>query len=133
MRINGISSILDSASAYSSRGATTGKLDSSSVDFSNISASDLQDVNVELYNQGKITFRQSGELALMDGWALRGVNNGQMPSGSINAYSSIDTIVKYQETSGIGYVKATVASWTGLKDALEEYETENQNKTNITV
>lgn len=101
--------------------SSASSITSSPLDFSNISASKLQDVNVELYNQGKITFRQSGELALLDGWALRGVNNGQMPDEPINAYSSIDSIIKYQESNGIGDVKATVASWKGLKDALTTY------------
>lgn len=132
MRISGISSIIGNAAAQSSSGVAaenSGASASSSPDFSNISASNLQDVNVDLYNQGKITLRQSGELALIDGWALRGVNNGQMRTGSLNAYSMIDSIIKYQEESGVGDVKATVASWTGLKEALENYSASNTSDT----
>ena len=138
MRITGISSIIDSASAQSSRGAATQTvgMEASSLDFRNISASNLQDVNAELYNQGKITFRQSGQLALLDGWALRGVNNGELrqsSTGSLNAYSLLDTMISYQETNGIGDVKDTVASLKALRRTLEEYDTKNQSKTAITV
>jgi hypothetical protein len=138
MRISGISSILDNATAQSSSGDTTQKsgiLQSSSLDFSNISASNLQDVNAELYNQGKITLRQSGDLSLLDGWALKGVNNGQLrqsSTGTLNAYSLLDTMINYQETNGIGDVKNTVASLKALRSTLEEYDTNNQNKTAIT-
>ncbi|ACI53281.1 conserved hypothetical protein (plasmid) [Gluconacetobacter diazotrophicus PA1 5] len=138
MRISGISSILDNATAQSSSGATTQKsgiLQSSSLDFSNISASNLQDVNAELYNQGKISLRQSGDLSLLDGWALKGVNNGQLrqsSTGTLNAYSLLDTMINYQETNGIGDVKDTVASLKALRSTLEEYDTNNQNKTAIT-
>lgn len=138
MRISGISSILDNATAQSSSGATAqsgGILESSSLDFSNISASNLQDVNAELYNQGKITLRQSGDLSLLDGWALKGVNDGQLrqsSTGTLNAYSLLDTMINYQETNGIGDVKDTVASLKALRSTLEEYDTNNQNKTTIT-
>lgn len=138
MRISGISSIIDNAIAQSSSGTATkktGVLQSSSVDFSNISAANLQDVNAELYNQGKITFRQSGELSLLDGWALRGINNGQLrqsSTGNLNAYSLLDTMINYQETNGIGDVKDTVASLKTLRSTLEEYDTNNHNKTAVT-
>jgi len=137
MRISGISSILDNATAQSSSGTTTQKsgILQSSLDFSNISASNLQDVNAELYNQGKITLRQSGDLSLLDGWALKGVNNGQLrqsSTGTLNAYSLLDTMINYQETNGIGDVKDTVASLKALRSTLEEYDTTNQNKTTIT-
>lgn len=109
--------------------SSASSLTSSSLDFSNISASKLQDVNVDLYNQGKITLRQSGELSLMDGSALKGVNNGQLPTESLNAYSMLDTMIKYQEGNGIGDVNATVASLNGLKSALENYSNNDTSET----
>ncbi|MFT9447618.1 MULTISPECIES: hypothetical protein [Acetobacteraceae] len=132
MRITSASSIIDNATTQVSSGIATektGVLQSSSLDFSNISASDLQDVNAALYNQGKITFRQSGELSLLDGWALRGVNGGQLrqsSTGNLNAYSLLDTMIKYQETNGIGDVKDTVTSLKALRSTLEEYDMNNQ-------
>ncbi|GAA3677442.1 MULTISPECIES: hypothetical protein [Acetobacteraceae] len=136
MRISGISSIIGNATQSSSGAATekTGILQSSSLDFSNISASNLQDVNAELYDQGKITLRQSGELSLLDGWALQGVNGGQLrqsSTGNLNAYSLLDTMINYQETNGIGDVKDTVASLKALRSTLAEYDTNNQNKTTV--
>ena len=128
MRINSASSIIDNATTQTSTGnatETTGTLQSSSPDFSNISASNLQEANTELYDQGKITLRQSGELSLLDGWALRGVNDGQVrqsSTGNINAYSLLDTMIKYQETNGIGDVKGTVASLKALRSTLEEHD-----------
>ncbi|MCE2574300.1 hypothetical protein [Komagataeibacter sp. FNDCR2] len=126
MSIGSVSSIIGNAAQYLSGSTTehTGDSQSGSVDFSNISAQKLQDVNEELTQQGKITFRQSGELSLMDGWALRGVNNGQLrqsPTGTLDAYSLLDTMIKYQESNGIGDVGSTVASLSGLKETLENY------------
>ncbi|GAB6968639.1 hypothetical protein JCM25156A_26770 [Komagataeibacter kakiaceti JCM 25156] len=138
MSVGSVSSIIGNAAQYLSGSATenTGGGQSGSVDFSNVSAEKLQEVNEELTQQRKITFRQSGELSLLDGWALRGVNSGQLrqsSTGTLDAYSLLDTMIKDQESDGIGDVKSTVSSLSGLKDALENYSSTSHSSTeNVT-
>lgn len=57
------------------------------LDFSNMTPQEMESARRELSLEGKISLHQSVTMALMDGYALEGVNGGKLVSGSTNMYA----------------------------------------------
>ncbi|MDE7547059.1 hypothetical protein PY793_03530 [Acetobacter fabarum] len=90
------------------------------LDFSNMTPQEMESARRELGREGKISLHQSVTMALMDGFALEGVNGGKLVSGSTNMYSMIDAMLEYQEKNGIFNVQQNIESLKSLRKVLEE-------------
>lgn len=104
-----------------------------SLDFSNMTAQDMETARRELSEEGKISLHQSGTMALMDGFALAGVNGGKLVSGSTNMYSMIDSLLDYEEKNGTTNVRQNIESLQSLRKVLEENDVNKTPSTSITV
>lgn len=82
----------------------------------------MESAREELTREGRITLHQSVQMALMDGYALQGVNGGRLVSGSTDMYTMIDEMISYQEKDGIGDVKDDIASLRSLRSVLQDYD-----------
>jgi hypothetical protein len=103
------------------------------LDFSNMTPQEMESARLELGNEGKISLHQSGTLAMMDGFAFEGVNDGKLVSGSTNMYSMIDSLLDYQEKYGVINVKDNVESLKSLRETLEENDVNKSQKTSTVV
>lgn len=90
------------------------------LDFSNMTPQEMESARRELASEGKISFHQNTEMALMDGYAFIGVNGGKQVAGSTNMYSMIDSLINYQEKYGVINVKDNIESLKSLRETLEE-------------
>ncbi|ACI50098.1 conserved hypothetical protein [Gluconacetobacter diazotrophicus PA1 5] len=128
MRVSSTSSIIVHLVQNSSASSQTllNNSPSTPTTFSDMSPQEMEAAREQLTREGKITLHQSGEMALMDGYALEGVNGGKLVSGSSNMYSMIDNLISYQEKNGIGDVQGDIASLKSLRSILEEYDKNNQ-------
>lgn len=90
------------------------------LDFSNMTPQEMESARRELSLEGKISFHQSVTMALMDGYALEGVNGGKLVSGSTNMYAMIDSLLDYQEKNGVFNVQQNIESLKSLRKVLEE-------------
>ncbi|GAA3661818.1 MULTISPECIES: hypothetical protein [Acetobacter] len=90
------------------------------LDFSNMTPQEMESARRELSLEGKISLHQSVTMALMDGYALEGVNGGKLVSGSTNMYAMIDSLLDYQEKNGVFNVQQNIESLKSLRKVLEE-------------
>lgn len=90
------------------------------LDFSNMTPQEMESARRELSLEGKISLHQSVTMALMDGYALEGVNGGKLVSGSTNMYAMIDSLLDYQEKNGVFNVQKNIESLKSLRKVLEE-------------
>ena len=90
------------------------------LDFSNMTPQEMESARWELSLEGKISLHQSVTMALMDGYALEGVNGGKLVSGSTNMYAMIDSLLDYQEKNGVFNVQQNIESLKSLRKVLEE-------------
>ncbi|MFH7811446.1 MULTISPECIES: hypothetical protein [Acetobacter] len=90
------------------------------LDFSNMTPQEMESARRELSLEGKISLHQSVTMALMDGFALEGVNGGKLVSGSTNMYAMIDSLLDYQEKNGVFNVQHNIESLKSLRKVLEE-------------
>ncbi|MFT9418516.1 hypothetical protein [Acetobacter sp.] len=90
------------------------------LDFSNMTPQEMESARRELSLEGKISLHQSVTMALMDGFALEGVNGGKLVSGSTNMYAMIDSLLDYQEKNGVFNVQQNIESLKSLRKVLEE-------------
>jgi hypothetical protein len=129
MRVGSMSSVIDSLVRGSSGSSQILANNGQSIQptFSDMTPQEMEAAREQLTQEGKITLHQSGEMALMDGYALEGVNGGKLVSGSSNMYSMIDNLISYQEKNGIGDVQADIASLKSLRSTLEAYDQNSQN------
>ncbi|MFT8418416.1 MAG: hypothetical protein ABF636_06240 [Acetobacter sp.] len=103
-----------------------------SLDFSNMTPEEMESARRELGAEGKISLHQSVTMALMDGFALEGVNGGKLVSGSTNMYSMIDSMLDYEEKNGIYNVQQNIESLKSLRKILEENDVNYTPTTSIT-
>lgn len=103
------------------------------LDFSNMSPQEMESARRELAKEGKISFHQSTEMALMDGYALIGVNGGKQVAGSTNMYSMIDSLLDYQKKYGTINVKDNIDSLKALRETLEENDVNTSRNRSIVV
>lgn len=90
------------------------------LDFSNMTPQEMESARRELSLEGKISLHQSVTMALMDGYALEGVNGGKLVSGSTNMYAMIASLLDYQEKNGVFNVQQNIESLKSLRKVLEE-------------
>lgn len=102
------------------------------LDFSNMTPEEMESARRELSVEGKISLHQSVTMALMDGFALEGVNGGKLVSGSSNMYSMIDSLLDYEEKNGVFNVQQNIESLKSLRKVLEENDVHYTPTTSIT-
>ncbi|WP_338332349.1 hypothetical protein [Acetobacter sp. LMG 32666] len=93
---------------------------------------EMESARRELSVEGKISLHQSVTMALMDGFALEGVNGGKLVSGSSNMYSMIDSLLDYEEKNGVFNVQQNIESLKSLRKVLEENDVHYTPTTSIT-
>lgn len=118
MRIGGVSAGSPASTVATGSSASQ----SASPTFSNMTPAEMESAREELTREGRITLHQSVQMALMDGYALQGVNGGRLVTGSTDMYTMIDEMISYQEKDGIGDVKDDIASLRSLRSVLQDYD-----------
>lgn len=130
MKISGYTNVTYDLPNNSSRTQNTKSL---ALDFSNMTPQEMESARIELGNEGKISLHQSGTMALMDGFAFKGINGGKLVSGSTNMYSMIDSLLDYQEKYGVINVKDNIESLKSLRETLEKNDVNTSKNTSIVV
>ncbi len=102
------------------------------LNFSDMTPEEMESARRDLTMEGEISLHQSGTMALMDGFALEGVNGGKLVSGSSNMYSMVDSLLDYEEKNGTINVKQNIASLESLRKVLEENDVNSTPTTSIT-
>ena len=130
MKISGYTHITYDLPDNGSRAKNTPSL---ALDFSNMTPQEMESARIELGNEGKISLHQSTEMALMDGYALIGVNGGKQVAGSTNMYSMIDSLLDYEEKYSTINAKDNIDSLKALRETLEQNDVNYSQKRSIVV
>lgn len=92
------------------------------IDFSHMTTHDIEETSLNLYQEGKMTWREFAEMPLLDGRVVNILNNqsDEDYTDSVNVYDAIDNAVAMQKKYGTIKVQENITMLESLRKTLEE-------------